>query len=67
MKLWGGRFSEGLDTLAARYNNSLPFDWRLSEVDVLGSIAWAKAINKAGLITDLVKRSNPGWSRKNPG
>ena len=53
MKLWGGRFSEGLDTLAARYNNSLPFDWRLSEVDVLGSIAWAKAINKAGLITDL--------------
>jgi len=50
MKLWGGRFADGLDSLAARYNNSLPFDWRLGEVDVMGSIAWAKAIEKAGLI-----------------
>ena len=51
MKLWGGRFSEGADTLAAEYNNSIGFDWRLAEVDIRGSQAWAKALARAGVLT----------------
>ncbi len=53
MKLWGGRFSENLNQLVAEFNNSLPFDWRLAEVDVRGSIAWALALARAGVITSL--------------
>jgi argininosuccinate lyase len=34
MKLWGGRFSEGLQQEAAEYNNSIAFDWRLVEADI---------------------------------
>jgi argininosuccinate lyase len=51
MKLWGGRFSTGLDELAARFNASLPFDWRLAEVDIRGSQAWANALQKAGVLS----------------
>ena len=50
-KLWGGRFEGGLDPIAWEYNASLSFDWRLAEVDVRGSIAWAKALMKAKVIT----------------
>ncbi|MBN1370830.1 MAG: argininosuccinate lyase [Anaerolineaceae bacterium] len=50
-KLWGGRFSGGLDPIAWEYNASLPFDWRMAEMDVRGSIAWAKGLMKAGVIT----------------
>ncbi len=50
MKLWGGRFSENLNTLAARMNSSLAFDQRLAEVDIRGSKAWAKALAGAGVL-----------------
>ena len=50
-KLWGGRFEGGLDPIAWEYNASLSFDWRLAEVDVRGSIAWAKALMKAEVIS----------------
>ena len=50
-QLWGGRFSGLTDPLMARFNESLPFDWRLWEADITGSIAWAKAIHLAGLLT----------------
>ncbi|CAG0930103.1 argininosuccinate lyase [Thermoflexales bacterium] len=53
MTLWGGRFSENQNQLAAEFNNSLPFDWRLAEVDVRGSIAWALALARANVITAL--------------
>ena len=49
--LWGGRFSAANDPLMARFNASLPFDWRLWEADIAGSIAWAAAICRAGLLT----------------
>ena len=49
--LWGGRFSAANDPLMARFNASLPFDWRLWEADIAGSIAWAGAICRAGLLT----------------
>jgi argininosuccinate lyase len=53
MTLWGGRFSEDQNQLAAEFNSSLPFDWRLAEVDVRGSIAWALALARANVITAL--------------
>ena len=52
MKLWGGRFSEEPDQLAFQYNASLSIDWRLAPYDIQGSIAWAHAIAKAGVLTD---------------
>lgn len=50
-KLWGGRFAGGLDPIAWEFNASLSFDWRLAEADIRGSIAWSKALMKAGVIT----------------
>ncbi len=52
MKLWGGRFAESLDALAAQMNNSISFDWRLAEEDIRGSQAWAKALVKAGVLVE---------------
>lgn len=51
MKLWGGRFQEPTDTLMQRFSASLPFDQRLADVDIRGSIAYAGALEKAGLIS----------------
>ena len=51
MKLWGGRFEGSLNELAAEYNQSLSFDRRLAEVDVRGSIAWGRAIARAGVLS----------------
>ncbi len=52
MTLWGGRFSQKLDDLAWALNSSLPVDQRMAIQDVDGSIAWADAIHKAGILTD---------------
>lgn len=52
MTLWGGRFSQKLDDLAWALNASLPVDQRMAIQDVDGSIAWAKAIHNAGILTD---------------
>jgi len=49
--LWGGRFTGQSDPLMVRFNASLPFDWRLWDADINGSIAWARAIMRAGLLT----------------
>ena len=51
-QLWGGRFTGQMDAFMARFNASLPFDWRLWDADITGSIAWAKAIAAAGLLTE---------------
>ena len=51
MTLWGGRFSGKLDPAAWMLNTSLPFDQRLAAQDVRGSIAWAGAISKAGVLS----------------
>ena len=50
--LWGGRFTGANDPLMAQFNASLPFDWQLWEADITGSVAWAKAIARAGLLTE---------------
>jgi argininosuccinate lyase len=50
-KLWGGRFEGGLDPFFERFNRSLPFDRRLVDEDLVGSIAWAHALGAAGVLT----------------
>ncbi len=49
-KLWGGRFTGGVDPLAWQFNASISFDFRLAEVDIKGSQAWAKGLEKAEVI-----------------
>ncbi len=51
MKLWGGRFEGSPNELAYLYNQSLPFDQRLAAVDVRGSIAWARGLVRARVLT----------------
>jgi len=50
-KLWGGRFTERADPSAERFTGSLAFDRRLWAQDIAGSVAWAKALARAGLLT----------------
>src|SRR6476659_7014394 len=49
--MWGGRFSGTIDERMARFNNSYPFDCRMREEDIRGSLAWARQIHAAGVIT----------------
>ena len=53
MKLWTGRLSGKMDQTAARLNNSLEFDRRLAQVDVQGSIAWARGLGQAGVLAEV--------------
>ncbi|MBN1452502.1 MAG: argininosuccinate lyase [Anaerolineales bacterium] len=50
--LWGGRFGGKLDKNAFDLNASLPFDKRLAKQDVKGSVAWAVALARAGVLTE---------------
>jgi argininosuccinate lyase len=52
MTLWGGRFSTKLNEQAWDLNSSLPVDKRMAIQDVDGSLAWADAIHKAGILSD---------------
>jgi len=49
--MWGGRFSGTIDERMARFNNSYPFDWRMWAEDIRGSLAWARQIYGAGVIS----------------
>ena len=51
-KLWGGRFSDALDPLMEEFNASIGFDWRLWQADIRGSQAYARALARAGLLTE---------------
>ncbi|PYV00733.1 MAG: argininosuccinate lyase [Acidobacteria bacterium] len=50
-KLWGGRFSSEADPLFDRFNASLPFDHVLLESDIQGNLAYARALERAGVFT----------------
>jgi argininosuccinate lyase len=50
MTMWGGRFSEGLEPDARRFNASIGFDRRLAVQDVYASAAWARALESAGVL-----------------
>src|SRR5712692_9350604 len=48
--LWSGRFDSAPDAAAFEFGSSFRFDRRLFEDDVTGSIAWARAIARAGVL-----------------
>ena len=50
-KLWGGRFSAEEDPLFKEFNDSLPFDRELLEADIAGSLAYARALERAGVFS----------------
>jgi argininosuccinate lyase len=51
-RLWGGRFASGPAEALFALSRSTHFDWRLAPYDLAGSRAHAKALHRAGLLTD---------------
>ena len=51
-RLWGGRFSGGPAEAMFALSQSTRFDWRLAPHDLAGSLAHARALHEAGLLTD---------------
>lgn len=51
-KLWGGRFTGKTDPLMEAFNASIGFDRRLWRADIQGSQAYARALARAGIISD---------------
>ncbi|MDQ6664787.1 MAG: argininosuccinate lyase [Acidobacteriota bacterium] len=51
MKLWGGRFESGPSKVFERFSGSLHFDRRLLEADIRGSQAFARALERAGILS----------------
>lgn len=69
LKLWGGRFTGKTDPLMHAFNQSLSYDKRMHDADIRGSIAYAKSLCLAGLLTrdeeakivDGLKRVGEEW------
>jgi len=51
MALWGGRFTQAADQRFKELNDSLRFDYRLAEQDIVGSVAWSKALVTVNVLT----------------
>ena len=51
MKLWGGRFATGPSEVFERFSGSLHFDKKLLDADCRGSQAFARALERAGILT----------------
>ena len=51
MKLWGGRFEAGPSEIFERFSGSLHFDRRLIGADIRGSQAFARALERVGILT----------------
>jgi argininosuccinate lyase len=52
---WSGRFDEPVAEIVKRYTASIPFDYRLAEHDIAGSLAHARMLSACNVIssTDL--------------
>jgi argininosuccinate lyase len=50
MTLWSGRFDGAPDAAAFEFQKSFRFDRRLFDEDVTGSLAWARALGRAGVL-----------------
>ncbi|HET7219946.1 MAG TPA: argininosuccinate lyase [Vicinamibacterales bacterium] len=72
--LWSGRFEGDPDAALVEFGRSFGFDRRLFEDDVRGSMAWAAALERAGVLTAadgsaiqrglqdvLERRADPGF------
>ncbi len=57
MTLWGGRFKSKLDAQAWALNASIEFDRRLAQQDVRGSLAWAGALEAAGVLSSAERQA----------
>ena len=51
IRLWGGRFTGATDPLMDQYNESLSVDRVFYAQDIKGSIAYARANVKTGILT----------------
>jgi argininosuccinate lyase len=51
MKLWGGRFESGPSEVFERFSGSLHFDRKLLDADCRGSQAFARALERVGILT----------------
>jgi argininosuccinate lyase len=51
MKLWGGRFETGPSEVFEQFSGSLDFDSKLIFADVQGSQAFARALERTGILT----------------
>lgn len=49
--MWKGRFAEEQSDLLKQFSESVSFDWRLYRHDIRGSVAYASALEKAGILT----------------
>ena len=50
MKLWGGRFTSGVNELVNTFNSSISFDSRMYKEDITGSLAHVAMLGKQGII-----------------
>jgi argininosuccinate lyase len=57
MKLWGGRFETGPSEVFERFSGSLDFDRRLIGADIRGSQAFARALERVGILTAAERAS----------
>ena len=48
---WSGRFSEPVSEIVKRYTASIPFDYRLAEFDIQGSLAHAAMLHHVGVLS----------------
>jgi len=62
--LWSGRFDEEPDASVFSYGVSLSFDRQLFEDDVTGSLAWAEALARAGVLPDADAAAIAGGLRE---
>ena len=51
MRLWGGRFSGKTDPTMERFSQSIAFDQRLWAMDIRGSKAYARVLQRAGILS----------------
>lgn len=51
MKLWGGRFEKPPSEVFERFSGSLHYDYRLFDADIRGSQAYARELERIGVLT----------------
>jgi argininosuccinate lyase len=54
--LWGSRFTSKQNPFFAKFNDSLSFDRELLEADIEGSMAYARALERAGVFSCTERR-----------
>lgn len=52
-RLWGGRFDKAPDALFDAFQNSFAFDCRLLPYEIAVDRAWAKALQRCGILSEL--------------